>query len=174
MIIRSIMLAIMCLLTTLSADAQGREKVELLLIEGPMAVFSSEGFANNKKEAFENAAIAVLRKILYDGVEDFNGGYPIVSSGEGTNLWLNEFFTGKYPRYTQFISDKELIGDFENTPTGNFHCKANVVVKFNSLMEQAKLQGVTNEPGSNLQIQEPEAPRPQPQPQQQKKKKGFL
>ena len=167
--LKTTLLSLLCLLTSLSVGAQGsREKIELLTMEGTTAVFSSEGFAATKRDAVENSQIAVLRRLLYDGIDSFNGGHPIVSSGQGTNLWLTEFFTGKYPAYKNFLGDVELVGDFDNTPTGETHCQTNVVVKYEQLMEQARTQGVTGQP----------APRPmQQQPTQQQKpkpKKSFL
>lgn len=167
---RITMLAVLsCLLTTLSAGAQGsREEIELLTMEGTTAIFSTEGFSNNKKDAVENSCIAVLRRLLYDGIEDFNQGSPIVSSGQGTNLWLNEFFTGKYPTYKNFVGGVELVGDFDETPTGEIHCRTNVIIRYDQLMDQARVQGVT---GSQ---QSPPQQTPAPQEKKPKSKKSFL
>lgn len=166
---RSILTVLLCLLTTLSAGAQGsREEIELLTIEGSTAIFSTEGFSNNKKDAVENSCIAVLRRLLYDGIEDFNQGSPIVSSGQGTNLWLNEFFTGKYPTYKNFVGGVELVGDFDETPTGEIHCRTNVIIRYDQLMDQARVQGVT---GSQ---QSPPQQTPAPQEKKPKSKKSFL
>lgn len=166
---RSILTVLLCLLTTLSAGAQGsREEIELLTIEGTTAIFSTEGFSNNKKDAVENSCIAVLRRLLYDGIEDFNQGSPIVSSGQGTNLWLNEFFTGKYPTYKNFVGGVELVGDFDETPTGEIHCRTNVIIRYDQLMDQARVQGVT---GSQ---QSPPQQTPAPQEKKPKSKKSFL
>ena len=166
---RSILTVLLCLLTTLSAGAQGsREEIELLTIEGSTAIFSTEGFSNNKKDAVENSCIAVLRRLLYDGIEDFNQGSPIVNSGQGTNLWLNEFFTGKYPTYKNFVGGVELVGDFDETPTGEIHCRTNVIIRYDQLMDQARVQGVT---GSQ---QSPPQQTPAPQEKKPKSKKSFL
>ena len=166
---RSILTVLLCLLTTLSAGAQGsREEIELLTIEGTTAIFSTEGFSNNKKDAVENSCIAVLRRLLYDGIEDFNQGSPIVSSGQGTNLWLNEFFTGKYPTYKNFVGGVELVGDFDETPTGEIHCRTNVIIRYDQLMDQARVQGVT---GGQ---QSPPQQTPAPQEKKPKSKKSFL
>lgn len=166
---RSIPTVLLCLLTTLSAGAQGsREEIELLTIEGTTAIFSTEGFSNNKKDAVENSCIAVLRRLLYDGIEDFNQGSPIVSSGQGTNIWLNEFFTGKYPTYKNFVGGVELVGDFDETPTGEIHCRTNVIIRYDQLMDQARVQGVT---GSQ---QSPPQQTPAPQEKKPKSKKSFL
>lgn len=166
---RSILTVLLCLLTTLSAGAQGsREEIELLTIEGTTAIFSTEGFSNNKKDAVENSCIAVLRRLLYDGIENFNQGSPIVSSGQGTNLWLNEFFTGKYPTYKNFVGGVELVGDFDETPTGEIHCRTNVIIRYDQLMDQAQVQGVT---GSQ---QSPPQQTPAPQEKKPKSKKSFL
>lgn len=166
---RSILTVLLCLLTTLSAGAQGsREEIELLTIEGTTAIFSTEGFSNNKKDAVENSCIAVLRRLLYDGIEDFNQGSPIVSSGQGTNIWLNEFFTGKYPTYKNFVGGVELVGDFDETPTGEIHCRTNVIIRYDQLMDQARVQGVTGSP------QSPPQQTPAPQEKKPKSKKSFL
>lgn len=166
---RSILTVLLCLLTTLSAGAQGsREEIELLTIEGTTAIFSTEGFSNNKKDAVENSCIAVLRRLLYDGIKDFNQGSPIVSSGQGTNLWLNEFFTGKYPTYKNFVGGVELVGDFDETPTGEIHCRTNVIIRYDQLMDQARVQGVT---GCQ---QSPPQQTPAPQEKKPKSKKSFL
>ena len=159
---------LLCLLTTLSAGAQGsREEIELLTIEGTTAIFSTEGFSNNKKDAVENSCIAVLRRLLYDGIADFNQGAPIVSSGQGTNLWLNEFFTGKYPTYKNFVGGIELIGDFDETPSGEIHCRTNVIIRCDQLMDQARTQGVTGSPLPQQQLPAPQEKKPKP-------KKSFL
>jgi hypothetical protein len=166
---RSILTVLLCLLTTLSAGAQGsREEIELLTIEGTTAIFSTEWFSNNKKDAVQNSCIAVLRRLLYDGIKDFNQGSPIVSSGQGTNLWLNEFFTGKYPTYKNFVGGVELVGDFDETPTGEIHCRTNVIIRYDQLMDQARVQGVT---GSQ---QSPPQQTPAPQEKKPKSKKSFL
>ncbi len=163
-------LSVALLLTSLSAAAQGqREQIELLVMEGNSAIFSSEGYASTKKDAVEQAQMAVLRRLLYDGVEGYNWGNPIVVSGQGTNLWLNEFFTGKYPAYKNFISQVELVGDFHETPTGETHCYANVVVKCEQLLQQARSQGVTSAPATVPQQQQPT-----PTPTQKKPKRSFL
>jgi hypothetical protein len=135
------------LLATLPTGAQtNREKIELLVVEENTAIFSAEGYAATKKDAVENATKAVLQRLLYDGVQDFNGGNPIVVSGQGTNLWLNEFFDGKIPTYKNFVGDVELVGDFDNTPSGEVHCNTNVIIKHTLLMQRAAAQGVTGEP----------------------------
>ena len=165
---KPLFLFLSCLLTALSAGAQeSREKIELLVMEENMAIFSAEGFAANKKDAVENASKAVLRRLLYDGVQDFNEGAPIVTTGQGTNLWLNEYFEGKVPAYKAFVGDVELVGDFDSSPTGEIHCTTNVVVKYSQLMQQAATQGVTGEPRPQQQ--------PEPEPQTKKPaKKTFL
>lgn len=146
MSIQHYMISALCLLATMPAGAQGsRENVELLTIEGTVAVFSSEGFADNKKDALENSRMAVLRKLLYDGVEGINDGMPIATQDIDTNLWLTGFFKGKFPVYKNFLGDVELLGDFNNTPAGEVHCTSNVTVKYKLLMTQAQTQGVTGE-----------------------------
>lgn len=139
-------IAIICLLAALTAGAQTRrEKVELLVVEENTAIFCAEGFASSKKEALENAKKATLRQLLYDGVQDFNEGEPIVLSGHETNLWLNEFFDGKQPAYKAFVSDVELVGDFITSPSGEVSCTANVVIKHAELMHRAENQGLRGE-----------------------------
>ena len=134
------------LLTTLSAGAQNkREKIELLVMEENTAIFSAEGFAANKKDAIENATKATLHRLLYDGVQDFNGGDPIVVSGQGTNIWLNGFFEGKLPAYKTFVGDVELVGDFNTSPSGEVHCTTNVIIKHALLLKRAVSQGVTKD-----------------------------
>lgn len=143
MSIRHYILSAFCLLAVLPAGAQGsREKVELLTIEGTVAVFGSEGFADNKKDALENSRMAVLRKLLYDGVEGINDGMPIATQDIDTNMWLTGFFSGKYPVYKNFLGDVELLGDFDNTAAGETHCQSNVTVKYKLLLSQAQTQGV--------------------------------
>lgn len=155
------------LLATLSAGAQdNREKIELLVMEENSAIFSAEGFAANKKDAVENAIKAVLHRLLYDGVGDFNGGDPIVVSGQGTNLWLNEFFDGKLPTYKTFVGDVELVGDFDSSPTGEVHCNTNVIIKHALLMQRAAAQGVTGDPQPESQTPNSQTKKPA--------KKSFL
>lgn len=171
MMVRHALLTILCVLTGFSVSAQDvREKVELLLMDGTVAVFSSEGFSGNKKEAIENSCMAVLRQLLYHGVEDFNGGFPIVSNVQNTNMWLQNFFTGKYPAYKTYVSDVELIGDFANAPTGELHCQTNVAIKYDLLLREARTQGVLEQstPASRQQVPT-QTRQNKPQP-----KKSFL
>ena len=168
---RHYMISALCLLATVPAGAQGsRENVELLTIEGTVAVFSSEGFADNKKDALENSRMAVLHKLLYDGVEGINDGMPIATQDLDTNLWLTGFFKGKFPVYKNFLGDVELLGDFNNTPAGEVHCTSNVTVKYKLLMTQAQIQGVME--GSANTIPQLAAPITEEKPAQPKKTWG--
>lgn len=156
---------LLCLLTALSAGAQGREQIELVLIEGNTAIFSSEGFSGDKESAIDNSCQAVLRKLLYTGVEDFNGGDAIVSSGQNSNLWLKEFFSGKFPPYKSFIEGVELLGDFGTSPQGEVYCRTHVMVNFDQLLYQCRTQG----------LMEDASKRPaQPAQKQQRPKRSFL
>ena len=157
---------LLCLLTTLSAGAQGREQIELVLIEGNTAIFSSEGFSGDKASAIDNSCQAVLRRLLYTGVEGFNGGDAIVSSGQGTNLWLKEFFSGKFPHYKSFIGGVELLGDFGTSPQGEIYCRTHVIVNFDQLLFQCRTQGLMDDPAKKA-IQ-------QPAQKQQRPKRSFL
>lgn len=169
---RYMILSVLCLLTLLSAGAQNsREKVELLAIEGTLAVFSSEGYADNKKDALENSKMAVLRKLLYDGVEGINDGNPIATSDIDTNLWLKGFFMGKYPAYKNFTGDIELVGDFDNAPTGEVHCQSNVMIKYKLLMTQAQTNGVMTNAGGSMS--QPVAPANVPQEPVSQPKKSW-
>ena len=143
---RTLMIALLsfCAATRMAAQT-GSEKVELLFMDGMTAVFSSEGFADNKHDAVDHSCAAVLRYLLYSGVEDFNGGYPVVTRGQDTNLWLREFFNGKLPAYKNYVGGVELVGDFATTATGLVSCKTNVMVKWDLLMRHAESQGVTGE-----------------------------
>ena len=165
-----ILFTLSCLLSTISLQAQGgAENVELLIMDDTNAIFSSEGSGSDKKEALENSKIAVLKKILYDGVQDFNDGYPIVKSGIGTNTWLRDLFDiGKNAPYRGFLGAVELVGDFDTTPTGNSHCRTNVIVNHKMLLQYAEAQGVTKEAGT-LQIQGKTT-----KPQQKKQEKKYL
>ena len=168
--VRPTVITTLMLLATALASAQGsREKIDLLLIDGTTAVFSAEGFGPSRQAAVENSKIAVLRRLLYDGIKDFNLGSPIVTSGQGTNLWLNEFFTGKYPAYKNFVEGVELIGDFDETVSNEIHCLTNVCIRYEQLMKQARSQGVSGE----RQLQPAEEPAPQ-QEKKPKPKRSFL
>lgn len=157
------------LLCMVSLHAQeNRGKIELLIIDGSKAIFCSEGTGSDKKEAIENSQKAVLKKILYEGVQDFNGGYPIVKSGKDTNEWLRDLFeVGKNASYRGFLGEVEVVGSFRNLPTGESYCQTNVVINYQMLIQYAESQGVTKE---STQIQ----PTPQPVQQQKPKKKSFL
>lgn len=129
-----------------------RVKVELLTIDGPKAVFSSEGYGSDKKEAMENSQIEVLKKVLYEGVPDFNGSYPIVKSGRDTNAWLRNLFAdnGRSTVYKSFVGEIELVGDFDTSPSGESHCRTNVVVYHQRLLKDAENQGVTKSEGAQV------------------------
>ena len=127
----------------MSAFAEdNRDKVEVLVVEENVAIFSAEGYASNKKEAILNAIKSVMYRLLYDGVEDFNDGSPIVASGHGTNLWLKNFFDGEMPAYKNLVGGIELV-DMDKSPSGEVHCKTNVIVRYTQLLQQATAQGVT-------------------------------
>ena len=53
---------------TARAQQATPEHVELLIMEGEQAVFSSEGVGASKKDALEHSRMAVLRKLLFEGV----------------------------------------------------------------------------------------------------------
>lgn len=167
--LHAIISASLLFLCMASAHAQdNRENVELLIIDGSKAVFSSEGYGSDKRSAVESSQIAVLKRILYDGVQDFNGGYPIVKSGRGTNSWLRGLFDGeKNASYKGFLGDVEVVGSFRNSPTGESHCQTNVVVNYQKLLQYAESQGVTKEGSA-------QPPSPMPTEQQKPKKKSFL
>ncbi len=146
---KHIMTLLLCLLTTLSASAQGsREQVDLVLIDGTTAIFNSEGFSGTRETAVDNSCQAVLRKILYDGVEGFNGGEAIVSSGQQTNIWLKNFFTGKFPAYKSYIGGVELLGGFSTSPQGEIHCRTHVLIEFDKLINMCRSQGLMEDAGS--------------------------
>lgn len=146
---RIMILALLSLCAATRVAAQtGSEKVELLFMDGMTAVFCSEGFADNKRDAVDHSCAAVLRHLLYNGVEDFNGGYPVVTRGQDTNVWLREFFSGKLPAYKNYVGGVELVGDFATTATGLVSCKTNVMVKWDLLMRHAESQGITGEAAS--------------------------
>ena len=167
---RKPLLLLLGLLAGLTSYAQQAtpEHVELLIMEGEQAVFSSEGVGASKKDALEHSRMAVLRKLLYEGVQDYNAGLPIVSSGQTTNIWLREFFEGKTPAYKAFLGDVELIGDFTAMPSGEFSCQTNVVVNLGALLRNARSQGLMEEGEAT-----PAAPQQTPRPAV-KKPKTFL
>lgn len=139
-----IIIILVHLLAVMPADAQNqRGRVELVDMDYDTAVFFAEGFSSNKRDAIENARINVLRRLLYDGVEGFNDDKPIVAGGGSNNLWLRDFFSGKNAPYKVYLGDVELIGDFNDTATGETHCNTYVVVKHEFLLRQAKIQGLT-------------------------------
>lgn len=147
------------LLTISALHAQdSRVKVELLTIDGSKAIFSSEGYGNDKKEALENSRIEVLKKILYEGVLDFNGSYPIVKSGRDTNAWLRGLFTdnGRSTVYKLYLGELELVGDFDTSPSGESHCSTNVIIFHQRLLKDAETQGVTRSEGT---VQAPVTPK---------------
>ena len=165
---RLLLLTLVHLLTVLSADAQSeKSRVEIVDMDYSTAVFYADGYASNKRDAIENARITVLRRLLYDGVEGFNDDKPIVAGVGSNNIWLRDFFSGKNAPFKVYLGDVELIGDFENTNTGETHCVAYVVVKHEFLLRQAAIQGLTS-PAAN----KPEAT---PTPTEKTKpKKTFL
>ena len=135
----------LALLATLSAGAQGREQIEIVLMDGSTAIFASEGFSTDKATAVDNATQAVLRRLLYDGVEGFNGGEAIVSRGQRSNIWLGNFFTGKYAPYKTYVNGVELIGDFNVSPQGETHCQTHVIIDLDKLMSQCRTQGLMDD-----------------------------
>ena len=153
MMYRRLFTVCLFLLTMSALYAQdSRIKVELLTIDGPKAVFSSEGYGYDKKEAMENSQIEVLKKVLYEGVLDFNGSYPIVKSGRDTNAWLRGLFTdnGRSTVYKSFLGEIELVGDFDTSPSGESHCHTNVIIFHQRLMKDAENQGITKTEGAQI------------------------
>lgn len=161
---KEIFIPLVCLAFTLGAKAQGSEDaVELLLINGSTAIFSSEGSGNDKKSAVEESKINVMRKIMFEGMEDFNEGYPIARSKVSSNAWLKGLFDEKNPGYKTFVGPVEVVGEFDRSPTGETHCRTNVIIKHKMLMQYAETQGVTQPEGMD------EQPTPSPQRTQQRK-----
>lgn len=162
---REILLTLVCAFFALGATAQSYgEPVELLLIDGSTAIFSSEGSGSDKKAAIENAKSNLIRKIMFDGVEDFNDSYPIARSRLNSNAWLKGLCDEKNPGYTTFVGPVEVVGDFDRSPTGETHCRTNIMIKYKMLIQYAETQGVTQLEGME------EAPAPTPRPTQPKKK----
>ena len=138
---------LVCLPGLLPANAQVYlSKVELVDFDNDSktAVFFSEGYGANKKDAVENSRIAVLRKLLYEGVEGINDDLPIIKRSADDNVWLKDFFNGKAAPYNSFLGEIEVIGDFKETDMNQFYCKTHVVVKYGFLKRQAKIQGLTD------------------------------
>ena len=157
-----------------------QNRVEILDMDATTAIFSAEGFGQNRNEAIENARKATLYKIMYEGVEGFNNNEPIVASSDyqRTNIWLKSFFDGKYAAYKAFLGEVELIGDFDQRSSNEYHCYTNVIIKHDMLFRQANLQGVTKQQSNTLQQQQP-APTEQQKQELDKKtqtptKKVFL
>lgn len=146
------------LLVMLPISAQySQNHVSILDMDATTAVFSTEGFGQNRSEAMENARKATLYKIMYEGVEGFNGNAPIVASSDfqRTNIWLNNFFDGKYAAYKAFLGEVELVGDFEQHSSNEYYCHIHVIIKHDMLFRQANLQGVTKQQSNTLQQQQP-------------------
>lgn len=153
---------VVCLSAVLPISAQYLQNhVAILDMDATTSVFSAEGFGANRNEAVENARQATLYKIMYEGVEGFNNNAPIVVSSDyqRTNIWLKNFFEGKYASYKAFLGEVELVGDFDQRSTNEYHCFTNVVIKHDMLLRQANLQGV-------MQQQQNDSPQ-QPVPAEQ-------
>lgn len=157
----------MCLLGLLPASAQDYlSKVELVDFDNDSktAVFFSEGYGTNKKDAVENSQKAVLRKLLYEGVEGINNDSPIVKRSAKDHLWLQNFFNGKNAPYKSYLGEIEVIGSFTETDTKQVYCRTHVVIKYDFLMKQARIQGLTNTNSPTYGSDQPNGFTPQPRP----------
>lgn len=159
-----LLFTLVCIFFSFGSMAQNNGQVELLLIEGSTAIFSSEGSGSDKKAAIENSKINVMRKIMFDGVEDFNDGYPVARSRINSNAWLKGLFDEKNPGYKSFVGPVEVVGDFDRSPIGETHCRTNIMIKYKMLIQYAETQGVTQLEGME------EEPVPTPRRTQPKKK----
>ena len=162
-----IIFMLMCLLGLLPASAQYfPSKVGLVDYddETKTAVFFSEGYGANKKEAVENSRIVVLQKLLYEGVEGINNDFPIVKRSAKNHLWLQNFFNGKNAPYKSFLGEIEVIGSFTETDTKQLYCRTHVVIKFDFLMKQARIQGLTNTNSPTYGSNQPNGSTPKPRP----------
>ncbi len=155
----------MCLLGLPPASAQDYlSKVELVDFDNDSktAVFYSEGYGANKKDAVENSRIAVLRKLLYEGVEGINNDRPIIKRSTNDNVWLKDFFSGKTAPYKSFLGEIEVIGNFTETDTKQVYCRTHVVIKYGFLMRQASIQGLTNSSSPTFGNDQPNSSPPKP------------
>ncbi|GEM_PF-3541089 len=155
--IRRNVLCLLCMLASVPAYTQGiLATVELLDKDAATSVFCAEGKGVSESDALENARINVLRKIIYDGVVDFNGGMPLVRIGTdtGQNPWLKNLFDGKVATYKTFLGGVELVGDFDRDAS-TYICKANVVVKHSFLKRQIDMQvnGAIENPSPEINYQ---------------------
>ena len=147
---------LLCMLASVPAYAQGIfATVELLDKDESTSVFHAEGKGVSESDALENARINVLRKIIYEGVVDFNDGKPLVrlSADTGQNPWLKNLFDGKVATYKTFLDGVELVGDFYRDAS-TYICKANVIVKHSFLKRQIDMQvNVAEDSGSRWRVQ---------------------
>lgn len=139
---------------TLNAYAIGKTEVPQAIWEAIMHDNPSEN--KGSRLPVVNARINVLRKIIYDGVVDFNGGMPLVRIGTdtGQNPWLKNLFDGKVATYKTFLGGVELVGDFDRDAS-TYICKANVVVKHSFLKRQIDMQvnGAIENPSPEINYQ---------------------
>lgn len=158
----NIILSLLSMLVSLPAYTQEvYTTVELLDKNDATSVFYAEGRGYNENDALENARINVLRKIIYEGVEGFNDGKPLLHSTSSSerNDWLKNLFTGKVATYKNFLGDIELVGDFDRDGS-TYICNANVMIKHRFLKRQIDMQvnGVSTNNTST------ESPQQQPAP----------
>lgn len=161
----------MLLLAALPAGAQEvRNQIALLEADAATAIFAAEGIGSSRDDAVENAKQAVLRKLLFEGIEGLGDEKPIVvdASQLTSNLWLKGFFDGKTAPYKNFIGGVELVGDFTTNEVGEYKCNTHVIVKHNQLLNQSATQGITR---SAADIKQQTTPATQTAPP---KKKSFL
>lgn len=89
------LLSILACIFSLNMQAQTQVgDVTFLEQEGLFAYFSvTTEFERNENKAKENAVITVLKKIMTRGVQNFNGGRPLVDNDKLSSSSIEAFFS---------------------------------------------------------------------------------
>lgn len=112
------------------ADAQ-TSGVQYLEHDGITTVFAVESWASKSEDAIEQAKIAVMKAILFDGLENYNGGNPIIDTPTSRT---SDFLDQKKGKYRIFVRGVYREGDGD---AGHFI----VLVNNSRLVNSMKMSG---------------------------------
>lgn len=123
-----LLMAIAGMVNTVSAQTSD---VQYLEHDGITTVFAVESWAPKNDEAIEQAKIAVMKAILFDGLENYNGGNPIIDTPTSRT---SDFLDQKKGKYRIFVRGVYREGDED---AGHFI----VLVNNSRLVNSMKMSG---------------------------------
>ena len=135
-----IFLFLTCSIGVLAQGVRIRGQVNTLQVGGNCVIVSAEGYGAKRDDAFEDVQKEALSKLIYEGLQGFNGGRPLAQNTQ--NHWLRRFFEGRGAPYLNFIGGVMVEDEIVKTPKGEFYCRAIIKINYPSLVRSFKGQNI--------------------------------